>query len=212
MTVRLFVFVALPLLAQSASAADSCAALSERAIAAWGEPANCYCGASLANVTVHLPGTLTVAAACKMYFDHGQDGRYELAPEKDRLNLDRYNDDGNFPGGMIFLSGQVELDGVVRYSQGMDEVVSFYAMQLVREDGGVSVLANSYLYRGIFFSSQQAEQLNAPKLGSDVACFQREATLRFTDFEIRITDTDESGAFPQVVEVVKLGPLTDCPS
>ncbi len=212
MRIRLIVSFSSIVLAHYVSAADSCAALSERAIAAWGEPANCYCGSRLARVTAHLPGTLTVAAACKMYYDHDQDGRYELAPEKDSLNLDRYDSHGNLPKGMIFLHGQVELDGIVRYSQDMDSVVSFYAMQLVQEDGGPSVLANNFLYRGIFFNSQQVEQLDAPKMGTEVGCFQREATLRFTDFEIRITDTDESGAFPRAVDVVKLGPLIDCAS
>ncbi len=194
----------------TSSATENCADFSARAAADWGEPANCYCGASLSKVQATLPGSLKVAAACKMYRDHGVSGRIELSPQRDLLDLDRYDNRGNAPYGMVFLRGQFTLDGVIRYSNGMDEIVSFYAMQLVREDGGVSVLANNHIYRGIFFSPAQLAELKAPDLSKDAVCAERKATVQFTDLDIKITDTDEDGATPRQIKVLKLGPLTNC--
>lgn len=191
-------------------ATESCADFSTRAAADWGEPANCYCGASLNKVKATLPGSFKVAAACKMYRDHGVSGRIELSPQRDLLDLDRYDSRGNAPYGMVFLRGQLTLDGVIRYSNGMDEIVSFYAMQLVKEDGGVSVLANSHIYRGISFSPAQVAELKAPDMSKDTLCAERKATVRFTDLDIKIIDTDEAGATPQHIKVLKLGPLTNC--
>lgn len=194
----------------TALASESCADFSARAAADWGEPANCYCGASLSKVQATLPGSLKVAAACKMYRDHGVSGRIELSPQRDLLDLDRYDNHGNAPYGVVFLRGQLTLDGVIRYSNGMDEIVSFYAMQLVKEDGGVSVLANSHIYRGISFTPAQVAELKAPDMSKDTLCAERKATVRFTDLDIKIIDTDEAGATPQHIKVLKLGPLMTC--
>lgn len=198
------------LVCQPSLAAERCADFSARVEAEWDPPANCYCGASVSKVTATLPGSLKVAAACKMYRDHGVSGRSYLSPSEHLLNLDRADSHGNFAYGWIFLRGKVTLDGVVRYSNGMDEIVSFSALQLVKNDQAVSWLADVYLYRGIFFTPAQVGQLQTPDMSQSDFCAERSATLRFTDFDIKILDTDEAGATPLAIEVLRLGPWQPC--
>lgn len=187
---------------------ETCRAFEQRTAHDWGAPAPCYCGPSLRRVSAHLPGTLRVVAACRMRWNQGARGDQPLRPDTDRLDLDRYDAHGNLPAGRVFLRGQVELAGVVRFT---DDGVSFSALQLVKDEGATSVLANNHLYRGVFFTAQQEKQLKPPSPGPNAAlCQTRTARLRFTDFDIKLIDTDEGGSQPRLVEVLQLGPLQAC--
>ncbi|WP_374438423.1 hypothetical protein [Inhella sp.] len=187
---------------------ESCRALNLRAAQDWGEAVPCYCGASLSRVRASLPGTLKVVAACRMTWDQGPEKGRVLRPAVDALDLDRYDAHGNYPEGLVFLRGQVQLEGVVRFT---DESASFSAPDQVREGGGRSVLANNYLYRSLYFTAEQEGQLKPPRPRPGEAwCQTRRATLRFTDFRIRIVDTDADGSTPGRVEVLRLGPLRPC--
>lgn len=191
-----------------AQAAETCRALAQRAAQDWGEPVTCYCGASLSRVRASLPGTLKVAAACRMTWDREPAEDRVLRPEVDALDLDHYDANGNYPEGLVFLRGQVQLEGVVRFT---DESASFSAPDKVREGGGRSVLANNYVYRSLYFTAEQEGHLKPPRpRPGQTWCQTRRATLRFTDFRIRIIDTDADGSTPGRVEVLRLGPLRPC--
>ncbi|MFY7914102.1 MAG: hypothetical protein ACOVPA_05475 [Rubrivivax sp.] len=202
-------FLLLLCLSQGVWAADPCTAHARRIERETTEhPVSCYCGPSLSRVRAQLPGSLRVEAACQMRRNRGLGKSSPLRPGVDVLDLDRYDADGSYIEGWVFLRGQLEIEGQVMFT---DEGASFSARQLYREDGGPSVLANNYLYSLVQLSEAQSKLLKPPRARSgDPACKIRTARLRFTDFEIYRFDTGGDGSRPGRVEVLSLGPLKSC--
>ena len=197
-------------LPQPGSAADACQTPLRRIERETGAPASCYCGASLSRVRAQLPGSLRVEAACQMRRNGGLGNSGPLRPWADVLDLDRYDADGAYIEGWVFLRGQLELEGRITFTE--DESW-FSAPQLYKESGAASVLANNYLFFRVGLTQAQAKQLKPPRLpGGQPACKTRTARLRFTDFEIYRFDNGGDGSQPGRVEVLSLGPLKDCES
>lgn len=201
-------FLLLLCLSQSVWASDSCQAHVRRIERETSVRASCYCGPSLSRVLAQLPGTLRVEAACQMRRNRGFGKSSPLRPGVDVLDLDRYDADGSYIEGWVFLRGQLELEGQVMLS---DDGASFSARQLYREDGGTSVLVNNYLYFLVQLSQAQARLFKPPRARpGELACKTRTARVRFTDFEIYRFDTGGDGSRPGRVEVLSLGPLKPC--
>jgi hypothetical protein len=149
---------------------------------------DCYCGAQLAQLTVTLPAGLRVAAVCGLRWD--STGPIDLARE--RLSLDTYSVDGNYPKGFVYLSGTMDsaLAGTVSVDPGPAGDLWFFALP---DDERAPVFWKLHLTGLDLGTDEHYRKLQAPQPETVSGCMEARATLRLRDPIVLLGETDEAG-------------------
>ena len=175
----------------------------------WWEPnenRKCYCGSQLSNVTVTLPVGLRLEAVCDLTL-RGANSTRIIDLTKEKVSLDAYNNEGNYPKGFIYLSGTMKevLTGTVKVEEGPAGALWFHAVPAHDRP----VFWKHHLSELTLGSDEHYKKLRAPKPGK----FQGErqsaqATIRILNPIVLLGQTDEAGtdADFDVVQISKFKP------
>lgn len=79
------------------------------------ETEGCVCDSRLSNLYAPLKHPFRVVAACS--FQAGSSVR-EIDLGREKVYLDRFGDDGTFPNGWFYATGEMRLSGILKYEPG----------------------------------------------------------------------------------------------
>ena len=185
--------------------AESCAQLAKTLSAGWQRDVPCHCRADeLARVKLALPKGLTLDAVCAL---RKADGTF-VDLRRQSADLTRYDAAGNSYDGEFHLSGTLSMSGTIRVEPGNSGELWFTpAARLVDPRTP---------FGGQFQEFKIAAEKDYRKFGVTPALLERpcswtRASVEFRGFRVSIGETDDTGAYPKNVRVLRVGRFKACP-
>lgn len=172
----------------------------------------CYCGSELANLTVTLPLGLRVEAVCSLRFDPPSGPRHLVDLTREKLSLDSFTQNGDYPVGGVFLSGttQLPIDGTVTIMNGDEGGLWFRAKE---HDPSGPVFWRNHLTGISLGTKEDYQKLRAPKLTSTTPatteCWQADATIKIRNPSVLLGSDDAAGTSADL-EVIHVSEYKPC--
>ena len=160
----------------------------------------CVCDRRLANLHAPLRSPFRVAAACRFQWGVGR----PIDLGRERVRLDRYTN-GNYPSGVLFITGEARLDGILLYEPGPAGEFWF--------SPDVPLLNNNKQRPGLpdmKFTEEPPPGLRIPIPFRDKNCWQSKVTLSVKGIRAVLWDNDEAGSWPAVYRVQRAREFTLC--
>jgi hypothetical protein len=198
------VFIGLAaLLAHSVALSQTCEPRARQLSEQWQRKVTCNCGPALSRLTVTLPKGLSVSAACGL---RKSTASRDIDLTKESLNMDGYDPSGDYPSGILYLSGMTTLSGSVRVEPGNSGELWF------RADLPIT---NSRTVFALLLQEFKIEEKDYGKFGVTVDLLAKECSIakakaRFQDFRVVLGETDEAGVYPLSVKVLQLKTFKKC--
>lgn len=168
---------------------------------------SCRCGKELRNVTVTPPKGLELPAACSLR-QWETDGYREI-PKSRPVNLDSYDSRGNSLDGRYYFSGHLRLKGILRFEPSDGGELFFYPTAPVTMPK--SALEPSFRRLKMIPNGQYTTYSIDQRIRT-LECAEALAEIVVKEVYVIVDDSEEAGAYPTVVELVRVSPYKPCTS
>ena len=165
----------------------------------------CRCGKELRNVTVTPPKGLELRAACSLW-QWETDGFSEI-PKSRPVNLDSYDSRGNALNGRYYFGGHLRLKGILRFEPSDGGELFFEPTAAVTMPK--SALESSFRSFTLIPNGQYTTYSIDQRIRT-LGCAEALAEIVVKEVKVIKNDSEEAGAYPTVVELVRVSPYKPC--
>lgn len=161
----------------------------------------CTCGLSLHNVSIPLKNPFRLNAACNLrWIGFGDQKDQAIDLSKEQVSFERYKNDYEVYGELLLI-GTATLQGTLRYEEGPAGKWWF-------NPNGKPIISRGPLEHEIaslkLTRDHTLQEFHVPHLLHKAACWEAKAVVRISNIWLRISDSDEAGAYPAKYSVTSV--------
>lgn len=165
--------------------------------------AECRCGQTLANTRLTLPEQLRLIAACGL---RTQDGGVSV-PLSKQINMDKYDNQGNWLNGTLYFRGRLRVSGVLRYEPSDGGDLFLQPDHPLPMSGPLEPYFRSFV---LVPKGKLSDFSVGPSL-KRLLCAEARATVEFDGLTVEVAHGAESeGAYPIGARAVSVGRFSKC--
>jgi hypothetical protein len=158
-------------------------------------------------VTLTPPKGLSLKAACGLRQWSEAKGIFVAIPPRQAIDLDRYDPDGNSSIGNYYFQGQLQMVGLLRFEPSDGGDLFFWPSRPVQMPQST---IEPYFRSITLIPEGQDSTFNVIQSIRKMGCAEAHAEIVIHEVMVIGNDSEEAGAHPTKLKILKLSPYKPC--